>query len=69
MSQALAAIAVTGANVGDSVLVGSEGFPAGVIFTGTVVTAGQVVLTLFNGTGQILNNASGTVRVDVSRRT
>jgi parallel beta-helix repeat protein len=69
MSQALAAIAVTGANVGDSVLVGSEGFPAGVIFTGTVVTAGQVALTLFNGTGQTLNNASGTVRVNVSRRT
>jgi hypothetical protein len=68
MSQALPGIAATGANVGDSVLVGSEGFPAGVILTGIVVTAGQVALTLFNGTGQMLNYASGTVRVDVSRR-
>jgi hypothetical protein len=61
-----APINVTGANPGDTVVVGYDGFPAGILGGGVVTAAGLAQVTLFN-TSAAFGSTAGNVRVAVSR--
>jgi hypothetical protein len=59
-------VTVTGAVVGNTVVVGfTTAVPAGALLVGAVTAPGVVSVTLFNKTGAPLDLASGTVRADV----
>jgi hypothetical protein len=59
-------ITLTGAYVGDTVTVGYDGFPNGLLGGGVVAAAGAVQLTLFNASATF-GSTAGNVRVSVSR--
>lgn len=61
-------IGVTGAAVGDLVQVSHTSVTGGnILLYGTVNTADQVTVSLFNGTGSTLDVASGTLKVLVTK--
>jgi Right handed beta helix region len=60
-------VTLPGANVGDTVSVGYDGFPNGLLGGGVVSTGGTVQLTLFNA-GPSFGPTMGNVRVSTSRQ-